>query len=168
MLAELAVPVLAEHRTPTSYHSRHVAERYGLFTIIVLSEGVVATANSVIATLQAGDPVPELVALAAAVSAGIEVQIATIAEPGSASAVTARLAVAVPVALFILGVWAIVLRPHLGPTAAGACAVAAAVGLAAALLPLPAVALTSTVALVLAALVAFLLLTGAKAAPAQS
>lgn len=43
--AELAVPVYAESRggRPTSWHPAHIAERYGLFTILVLGEVVLAT-----------------------------------------------------------------------------------------------------------------------------
>lgn len=33
---ELLVPVWAESATPTSWHAEHIAERYGLFMIIVL------------------------------------------------------------------------------------------------------------------------------------
>ncbi|MCY1137030.1 low temperature requirement protein A [Actinoplanes sp. Pm04-4] len=42
---ELAVPVWAEHAPggPTTFHPRHIAERYGLFTIIVLGESVAST-----------------------------------------------------------------------------------------------------------------------------
>ena len=36
--AELAVPFWAERRGTTPWHPRHIAERYGLFTIIVLGE----------------------------------------------------------------------------------------------------------------------------------
>ena len=37
---ELSVPVWAEARGRTTWHPRHIAERYGLFTIIVLGESV--------------------------------------------------------------------------------------------------------------------------------
>ncbi|NLU68086.1 low temperature requirement protein A [Streptomyces sp. HNM0574] len=39
---ELLVPVIAEHRRRTPWHPHHIAERYGLFTIIVLGESVAA------------------------------------------------------------------------------------------------------------------------------
>jgi low temperature requirement protein LtrA len=47
-LAELAVPVWAEIAPggPTTYHPHHIAERYGLFTIIVLGETVLAASNA--------------------------------------------------------------------------------------------------------------------------
>ncbi|HET6751626.1 MAG TPA: low temperature requirement protein A, partial [Actinomycetes bacterium] len=48
---ELAVPVWAERSThPTPWHPDHIAERYGLFTLIVLGECVLAAT----ATVQAG------------------------------------------------------------------------------------------------------------------
>jgi len=40
--AELAVPIWAERAGPTSWHPHHIAERYGLFTIIVLGESLLA------------------------------------------------------------------------------------------------------------------------------
>ncbi|MEV4645959.1 low temperature requirement protein A [Saccharopolyspora sp. NPDC049426] len=40
--AELAVPAFAERHAPTTWHPHHIAERYGLFTIIVLGEVVLA------------------------------------------------------------------------------------------------------------------------------
>lgn len=42
-VAELAVPVFAERQSRTSWHPRHIAERYGLFTLIVLGESVFAS-----------------------------------------------------------------------------------------------------------------------------
>lgn len=48
VVAELAVPSWAEARgRMTSWHPRHIAERYGLFTIIVLGEVILATLNGV-------------------------------------------------------------------------------------------------------------------------
>ena len=43
--AELAVPLWAEAAGRTSWHPRHIAERYGLFTIIVLGEAVLAATH---------------------------------------------------------------------------------------------------------------------------
>jgi low temperature requirement protein LtrA len=42
MAAELLVPVWAERAAPTAWHPSHIAERYGLFTIIVLGESILA------------------------------------------------------------------------------------------------------------------------------
>jgi low temperature requirement protein LtrA len=41
-LVELSIPVWAEAAGRTTWHPHHVAERYGLFTIIVLGESVLA------------------------------------------------------------------------------------------------------------------------------
>lgn len=46
-VAELSVPPLAERSAPTTWHPRHIAERYGLFTIIVLGESVSAATIAV-------------------------------------------------------------------------------------------------------------------------
>jgi low temperature requirement protein LtrA len=49
-LTELAGPILAEHKDRgTPWHAHHIAERYSLFAIIALGEGVVGT----VATLSA-------------------------------------------------------------------------------------------------------------------
>jgi low temperature requirement protein LtrA len=45
--AEVTVPLLAETAEPTSWHPGHIAERYGLFTIIVLGESVSAATVAV-------------------------------------------------------------------------------------------------------------------------
>jgi len=47
-LIEIAVPVFAEHRHQTPWHPHHITERYGLFTLIVLGESLLASANAII------------------------------------------------------------------------------------------------------------------------
>ena len=42
VVAELAVPAFAERKSQTAWHPHHIAERYSLFTIIVLGEVVLA------------------------------------------------------------------------------------------------------------------------------
>ena len=42
VVAELAVPLLAERGSKTTFHPHHITERYGLFTVIVLGESVTA------------------------------------------------------------------------------------------------------------------------------
>ncbi|MDH6142591.1 low temperature requirement protein LtrA [Kitasatospora sp. GP30] len=42
VVAELAVPAVAERRVQSAWHPHHIAERYGLFTLIVLGETVSA------------------------------------------------------------------------------------------------------------------------------
>jgi low temperature requirement protein LtrA len=45
--ADLSVPLWAERTGMTSWHPHHIAERYGLFTIIVLGESVAAATTGV-------------------------------------------------------------------------------------------------------------------------
>lgn len=42
VVAELAVPIWAQRGTAALFHAHHIAERYGLFTVIVLGESVTA------------------------------------------------------------------------------------------------------------------------------
>ncbi|RPF30429.1 low temperature requirement protein A [Streptomyces sp. TLI_185] len=46
-IGELAVPVWAERAEGTTWHPTHIAERYGLFTLIVLGESVTAAGIAV-------------------------------------------------------------------------------------------------------------------------
>src|SRR5687767_10049390 len=55
VLAELAVPIWAERVAETTWHPEHIAERYGLFTIIVLGESVLAASIAVQAALDSGE-----------------------------------------------------------------------------------------------------------------
>ena len=45
--AEIAVPILAERGSMTTWHGEHIAERYGLFTLIVLGEAVLGSVSAV-------------------------------------------------------------------------------------------------------------------------
>ena len=45
-ISELLIPVWAEAASPTTRHMRHIRERYGLFTIIVLGEAVLSTSTA--------------------------------------------------------------------------------------------------------------------------
>ncbi|MFI2779803.1 low temperature requirement protein A [Streptomyces sp. ALB3] len=47
VLAEIAVPVWAESAANTTWHPHHIAERYGLFTLIVLGETITAATAAV-------------------------------------------------------------------------------------------------------------------------
>ncbi|WP_018501052.1 low temperature requirement protein A [Parafrankia discariae] len=51
---ELAVPLWAERHTATTWHPHHIAERYGLFTIIVLGESVLAASRALTPAVEAG------------------------------------------------------------------------------------------------------------------
>ncbi|MFL5678398.1 MAG: low temperature requirement protein A [Chloroflexota bacterium] len=54
-LFEIAVPAWAERAGPeTPWHAGHIVERYGLFTIIVLGECVLATTTAVQTAFEAG------------------------------------------------------------------------------------------------------------------
>jgi low temperature requirement protein LtrA len=64
-LGELGVPVFAEAKRHTTWHPGHIAERYGLFTIIVLGETILATSIGVRIALanraSLGELAPDLV-----------------------------------------------------------------------------------------------------------
>ena len=49
----------------TSWHPHHIAERFGLFTLLLLGESLLASANAMIDALGEGEHIPELLALAA-------------------------------------------------------------------------------------------------------
>jgi low temperature requirement protein LtrA len=61
---ELSVPRWAERARPTSWHPHHIAERYGLFTIILLGESVLAASNGATAAVEAGGVSGPLLAVA--------------------------------------------------------------------------------------------------------
>ncbi|MGW7055627.1 low temperature requirement protein A [Streptomyces sp. NPDC054887] len=65
VVAELAVPVYAESRHETSWHPHHIAERYGLFTIIVLGETIAAATVAVQSALDESAALDELLPIAA-------------------------------------------------------------------------------------------------------
>ncbi|MDX3103518.1 low temperature requirement protein A [Nonomuraea angiospora] len=54
VVLELAVPWWAERVRATTWHPQHIAERYGLFTIILLGESVLAASRGVEGALEAG------------------------------------------------------------------------------------------------------------------
>lgn len=153
--AELAVPIVAERRGTTPWHPHHITERYGLFTLIVLGESLLASANAIIEALDETDDILPLVqisvltlvvtaalwwiyfwpphheaigtlrqsigygyghyfilASAAALSAGIEVEIDVITGESHLTMPWASFAYTIPIAIFILGVWILAIRPH--------------------------------------------------------
>ena len=154
-LAELSVPIVAERRETTPWHPHHITERFGLFTLIVLGESLLASANAIItaraneATVESLAPLAVLTlvvtaglwwiyfwpphhesvgglqqslrygyghyivfAAAAAFSAGIEVEIDVLTGHSELSDVAASLCVTVPVAVFIISVWWLTMRPY--------------------------------------------------------
>lgn len=57
---ELAVPVWAERAQPTPWHPHHIAERYGLLTLIVLGESILAATVAVQSALASGEALAAL------------------------------------------------------------------------------------------------------------
>ena len=145
---ELAVPIWAERASPTTWHAEHIAERYGLFTIIVLGESILASTLAIEDTTITTDFDAELAgiiiggllivlsmwwfyfaqnsaelltslqraffwgyghyfvfAAVAAVGAGIAVAVDYATDHAEIGRLTANLALTVPVAIFVLGVW---------------------------------------------------------------
>jgi len=176
--AEIVVPVWAESHRRTSWHPHHIAERFGLFTLLLLGESLLASANAMIDALGAGEHIPELLALAAsgvvvtagiwwlyfareqhgrlrslrggftfgylhyvifaaagAVSAGVEVEIDEITGHTEISHAIAGLALTLPIALFVLSAWAILLQPTLSRWASAVVVAGAALIAVSGLLP---------------------------------
>ncbi len=65
VVAELSVPVVAERSHQTPWHAHHIAERYGLFTIIVLGETIAAATVAVQSALDEHEALSELLPIAA-------------------------------------------------------------------------------------------------------
>ncbi|MEU9114807.1 low temperature requirement protein A [Streptomyces sp. NPDC048483] len=63
-LLELSVPAVAERERETTWHPHHIAERYGLFTIIVLGETVAAATVAVQSALDENDELGTLLPIA--------------------------------------------------------------------------------------------------------
>lgn len=64
-VAELCVPLFAERHHRTSWHPHHIAERFGLFTIIVLGETIAASTVAVKSAVDEHDALGELLPIAA-------------------------------------------------------------------------------------------------------
>ena len=62
--AELAIPVVAERQSTTPWHPHHITERYGLFTLILLGESLLASANAIIAALHDDQALGSLISIA--------------------------------------------------------------------------------------------------------
>ena len=60
---ELLVPVWAERAAPTPWNAHHIAERYGLMTLIVLGESIAAATVAVETALAAGEAISDLIPL---------------------------------------------------------------------------------------------------------
>lgn len=64
-ILEMCVPAYAEKDHPTSWHPHHIAERYGLFTIIVLGETIAAATVAVKTALDENEALGDLLPIAA-------------------------------------------------------------------------------------------------------
>jgi hypothetical protein len=62
--AELAVPVVAERRGGTPWHPHHITERYGLFTLILLGQSLLASTNAIIEALSTDQALAPLISIA--------------------------------------------------------------------------------------------------------
>ena len=62
IVGELLVPILAERHGATPWHPGHIVERYGLMTIIVLGEVLLATSGAIAAALDEHGLTPSLAA----------------------------------------------------------------------------------------------------------
>ena len=67
-MLELVVPAWAERAAPTTWHPHHIAERYGLFTLIVLGESILVATLAVESGLRSGET---LAALAPTIIGGL-------------------------------------------------------------------------------------------------
>jgi low temperature requirement protein LtrA len=66
VIVELAVPLWAERAGSTAWHPRHIAERYSLFTIILLGETVLAASNGIRKAVASAEISGALIGVAAA------------------------------------------------------------------------------------------------------
>ena len=149
---ELLVPVWSESASRTQWHNEHIAERYGLFMIIVLGESVLAASlamqtaleealtGSLISIVAGGllivfsiwwlyfeRPADRqltslrgafawsylhllVFAAVAAVGAGLALAVEAATGAGSISEIRVQGFVAVPLALFLLGLWGMYVR----------------------------------------------------------
>ncbi|MEU4524770.1 low temperature requirement protein A [Amycolatopsis sp. NPDC024027] len=65
-ILEMAVPVWGESRRGTAWHPHHIAERYGLFTLIVLGEVILSATNALKEATAEPGHLGTLISLAAA------------------------------------------------------------------------------------------------------
>ncbi|MFC7306206.1 low temperature requirement protein A [Streptomyces monticola] len=65
VVAEMSVPAVAERDFSTSWHPHHIAERYGLLTIIVLGETIAAATVAVKSGIDENDALDDLLPVAA-------------------------------------------------------------------------------------------------------
>ncbi|MCF2571853.1 low temperature requirement protein A [Brevibacterium sp. UCMA 11754] len=154
-VAEISVPIVADHTGSTPWHPHHITERYGLFTLILLGESLLASANAIIEAVHDADAIGPLISIAVltliataalwwiyfwpphhraingiwsslvygyghyfifaaagAFSAGIEVEIDVLTGHSQLHQPWASFAYTVPLAVFVVGIWALAIRSH--------------------------------------------------------
>lgn len=152
-ICELSLPVISQRIGSFGWHPHHMAERFGLFTIIVLGESLLASANAVVDAIEHGHDVwrfctmaitslvitaamwwiyfwaPRhhlfrstkssvifgyghvvILAAAGAMSSGFEAAIDYISGNSHLTHFQTALTMTIPVALFIVALWATALR----------------------------------------------------------
>ena len=178
---ELTIPVWAERATPTPWHPHHIAERFGLFTLIVIGESVLAATTAFRVVLDEHEGSGSLYATAvgglliifsmwwlyfskqahiflhsdregflwgyghyvvfasaAAVGAGLVLNVDRAVHGVDLSRAAAGAAVTIPVTIYIGAVWVFQVRPYaIGPLRTALFPVAGALILAATFCPQP-------------------------------
>ena len=180
VLAEVAIPVIAEARGTTSWHPEHITERYGCFTIIVLGESMLASANAVFGAFEDSEDIVSLVSLgvlslivtaamwwiyfwpphhraigglggslaygyghyaifaaAGAFSAGVGIEVDSQLGNSAIDPDLATFMVSVPIAVFVLGVWMLAIRPSAGGVVNAIVPICAVLVLCDPLIPIP-------------------------------
>ena len=155
VIGELLVPVIAERPAATPWHPHHITERYSAFTLIVLGETVLASANAVIGALHEVESLAPLLSIAAltliaaaslwwiyfwpphhrairtfrsslsygymhyfvlgsaaAFSVGIGLEVDLLTGIASIPPLVASFAVAIPIVVFLLGIWWVAIRKN--------------------------------------------------------
>ncbi|MFD4407669.1 low temperature requirement protein A [Nocardia sp. NPDC058499] len=62
---EVAIPVIAQRRGTIPWHPHHITERYGLFTLILLGESLLASSNAIIEAVHDSEALGPLISIAA-------------------------------------------------------------------------------------------------------
>jgi low temperature requirement protein LtrA len=196
VLAELSVPIIAERTGSTPWHPHHITERYGLFTLILLGESLLGSANAIIEALHDSTELGSLIGVAALVliataalwwiyfwpphhqaissfsrsvaygyghyfifaaagafSAGVEVEIDVLTGHSELHHPWASFAFTIPLAIFVLGIWLLAIRPHADALVNAVVPLAGLLVLVDPLIPLPFALTAAILALTVAVLV---------------